>query len=95
MVPCAQWWWQSTAPAGDGGAAAPVDPRVEDLLRQLAPQVNGALVRRYGHFDACEAERTTGRPPVDLRPVQPGYAVMVSGSTGVLTARPAAGSSVA
>jgi RNA polymerase sigma factor (sigma-70 family) len=23
-------------------------------LRQLAPQVLGALVRRYGHFDACE-----------------------------------------
>lgn len=29
-------------------------PRVEDLLRELAPQVLGALVRRYGHFDACE-----------------------------------------
>jgi len=29
-------------------------PAVEDLLRQLAPQVLGALVRRYGHFDACE-----------------------------------------
>ena len=28
--------------------------RVEDLLRPLAPQVLGALVRRYGHFDACE-----------------------------------------
>jgi RNA polymerase sigma factor (sigma-70 family) len=27
---------------------------VEDLLRDLAPQVLGALVRRYGHFDACE-----------------------------------------
>jgi RNA polymerase sigma factor (sigma-70 family) len=27
---------------------------VEDLLRQLAPQVLGALVRRYGHFDLCE-----------------------------------------
>jgi RNA polymerase sigma factor (sigma-70 family) len=27
---------------------------VEDLLRGLAPQVLGALVRRYGHFDACE-----------------------------------------
>jgi RNA polymerase sigma factor (sigma-70 family) len=32
----------------------PVDARVEDLLRTLAPQVLGALVRRYGHFDACE-----------------------------------------
>jgi RNA polymerase sigma factor (sigma-70 family) len=28
--------------------------RVEDLLRQIAPQVLGALVRRYGHFDLCE-----------------------------------------
>ena len=28
--------------------------RVEDLLRDLAPQVLGALVRRYGHFDAAE-----------------------------------------
>jgi RNA polymerase sigma factor (sigma-70 family) len=27
---------------------------VEDLLRQLAPQVLGAVVRRYGHFDTCE-----------------------------------------
>jgi RNA polymerase sigma factor (sigma-70 family) len=27
---------------------------VEDLLRPLAPQVLGALVRRYGHFDLCE-----------------------------------------
>jgi RNA polymerase sigma factor (sigma-70 family) len=27
---------------------------IEDLLRQLAPQVLGALVRRYGQFDACE-----------------------------------------
>jgi RNA polymerase sigma factor (sigma-70 family) len=28
--------------------------RIEDLLRELAPQVLGALVRRYGQFDACE-----------------------------------------
>jgi RNA polymerase sigma factor (sigma-70 family) len=27
---------------------------VEDLLREVAPQVLGALVRRYGQFDACE-----------------------------------------
>ncbi len=27
---------------------------VEDLLRQLVPQVLGALVRRHGHFDMCE-----------------------------------------
>jgi RNA polymerase sigma factor (sigma-70 family) len=29
-------------------------PRVEDLLRELAPQVLGALVRRYGRFDSSE-----------------------------------------
>ena len=29
-------------------------PRVEDLLRELAPQVLGTLVRRYGRFDAAE-----------------------------------------
>jgi RNA polymerase sigma factor (sigma-70 family) len=27
---------------------------VEDLLRRLAPEVLGALVRRYGHFDLAE-----------------------------------------
>ncbi|MEU7826141.1 DUF6596 domain-containing protein [Catellatospora sp. NPDC049133] len=31
-----------------------VDRRVEELLRELAPQVLGVLVRRYGMFDACE-----------------------------------------
>src|SRR3984893_6993428 len=30
------------------------ETEVEDLLRQLAPQVLGALVRRYGHFDTAE-----------------------------------------
>jgi RNA polymerase sigma factor (sigma-70 family) len=29
-------------------------PRVEDLLRELAPQVLGTLVRRHGQFDDCE-----------------------------------------
>ncbi|MFF3018999.1 RNA polymerase sigma factor [Streptomyces sp. NPDC057939] len=29
-------------------------PVPEDLLRRLAPQVLGALVRRYGHFDLAE-----------------------------------------
>ncbi|NEA29409.1 sigma-70 family RNA polymerase sigma factor [Actinomadura bangladeshensis] len=29
-------------------------PAVEDLLRTLAPQVLGTLVRRHGAFDACE-----------------------------------------
>jgi RNA polymerase sigma factor (sigma-70 family) len=30
------------------------DAEIEGLLRQLAPQVLGALVRRYGHFDTAE-----------------------------------------
>lgn len=30
------------------------DARFEDLLRPLVPQVLGALVRRYGHFDLAE-----------------------------------------
>jgi RNA polymerase sigma factor (sigma-70 family) len=30
------------------------DPRIEGLLRELAPQALGALVRRHGQFDACE-----------------------------------------
>ncbi|GGX26756.1 RNA polymerase sigma factor [Streptomyces chartreusis] len=31
-----------------------VTPETEDLLRRHAPQVLGALVRRYGHFDFAE-----------------------------------------
>ena len=31
-----------------------LDPRVEDQVRELVPQVLGLLVRRYGNFDACE-----------------------------------------
>jgi RNA polymerase sigma factor (sigma-70 family) len=31
-----------------------LSPEIEDLLRTLAPQVLGALVRRYGHFDIAE-----------------------------------------
>jgi RNA polymerase sigma factor (sigma-70 family) len=41
--------------ARDGGRRAlNVPPRVEDLLRESAPQVLGALSRRYGDFDAAE-----------------------------------------
>jgi RNA polymerase sigma factor (sigma-70 family) len=32
----------------------PATRAAEDLLRELAPQVLGAVVRRYGHFDAAE-----------------------------------------
>lgn len=31
-----------------------IDPEVEDLLREFAPQVLGILVRRYGDFDSAE-----------------------------------------
>jgi predicted RNA polymerase sigma factor len=41
--------------AQDGGRRRlNVPGDVEDLLRELAPQVLGALVRRYGDFDAAE-----------------------------------------
>jgi RNA polymerase sigma factor (sigma-70 family) len=30
------------------------EPAIEDLLRELTPQVLGALVRRYGQFEECE-----------------------------------------
>jgi predicted RNA polymerase sigma factor len=30
------------------------DPRIEGLLRELAPQALGTLVRRHAQFDACE-----------------------------------------
>ena len=30
------------------------EPRIEGLLRELAPQALGSLVRRHGQFDACE-----------------------------------------
>lgn len=33
---------------------SPPEAGIEDLLRELAPQVLGALVRRYGHFDTAE-----------------------------------------
>jgi RNA polymerase sigma factor (sigma-70 family) len=38
----------------DEGSAVIAGTRVEDLLRELAPQVLTALVRRYGGFDTCE-----------------------------------------
>ncbi|MHB8692773.1 MAG: RNA polymerase sigma factor [Solirubrobacteraceae bacterium] len=34
--------------------SSPEAGELEDLLRRLAPQVLGALVRRHGQFDACE-----------------------------------------
>ena len=41
-------------PRAGGRRALNVAADVEDLLRELAPQVLGALVRRYGDFDAAE-----------------------------------------
>jgi RNA polymerase sigma factor (sigma-70 family) len=39
---------------GATGRGRPAGPPDWSLVRQLAPEVLGALVRRYGHFDACE-----------------------------------------
>ena len=36
------------------GGAVNAEHRIEDLLRELATQVLGTLVRRHGQFDACE-----------------------------------------
>ena len=41
-------------PRARGWRALNVPPDVEDLLRELAPQVLGALARRSGDFDAAE-----------------------------------------
>ena len=38
----------------EAGVGARAGTRVEDVVREVAPQVLGALVRRYGNFDACE-----------------------------------------
>ncbi|MBO4207998.1 hypothetical protein GSF22_18605 [Micromonospora echinofusca] len=58
---------------------------VEDLLRELAPQVLGALVRRYGQFDACEDAvqeallRAAERWPADGPPDNPrGWLITVA-----------------
>lgn len=40
--------------AARGRRALNLAPDVDDLLRELSPQVLGALVRRYGDFDAAE-----------------------------------------
>lgn len=32
------------------------DPRPENLLRTLAPQVLGVVTRRYGRSDACHLD---------------------------------------
>jgi len=58
---------------------------VEDLLRELAPQVLGALVRRYGQFHLCEDASqeallaATLRWPADGRPENPrGWLITVA-----------------
>ncbi|MFJ3829994.1 RNA polymerase sigma factor [Streptomyces sp. NPDC090046] len=67
---------------GPGPDAAPAG---EDLLRRLAPQVLGALVRRYGHFDAAEDAvqeallAATRQWPEEGRPANPrGWLIRVA-----------------
>lgn len=62
-----------------------LDRRAEDLLREVAPQVLGVLVRRFGDFDACEDAvqdallRAATRWPVDGLPDNPrGWLVTVA-----------------
>src|SRR6185437_1040413 len=45
---------RSTADHGRTGRHPPGQLTMEELWRSLVPQVLGALVRRYGHFEACE-----------------------------------------
>ena len=77
-------WTTRPATGRDGGVprdggrrALNLPPDVEDLLRELAPQVLGALVRRYGDFDAAEDAvqeallAAAARWPAGRRPRQP------------------------
>ena len=53
------------------------DRGVEDLLRDLAPQVLGALVRRYGQFHLCEdASQEVGSSRVDLQACKLEYSIV-------------------
>ncbi|GAA1764854.1 hypothetical protein GCM10009681_39930 [Luedemannella helvata] len=70
------------------------EPRVEDLLRELAPQVLGALARRHGAFDACEDAvqeallAAAGQWPAEGVPDNPrGWLVTVAGRRLVDTIR--------
>ena len=42
--------WRCSEPVTHDG----IDRTIERLLRELAPQVLSAVVRRYGHFDLAE-----------------------------------------
>ena len=46
--------WRATAEAQLLPSQSTRSAELEDLLRESAPQVLGALVRRYGHFDTAE-----------------------------------------
>ena len=46
--------WTGRPTSNMSAVTCTTDHGIEDLLRELAPQVLGALVRRYGQFDACE-----------------------------------------
>lgn len=72
-------------PDADPGPDLGLTPASEDLLRRLAPQVLGALVRRYGHFDAAEDAvqeallAATRQWPEEGRPADPrGWLIRVA-----------------
>ena len=41
-------------------------PVLEDLLRELTPQVLGVLVRRQGQFEGCEDYRRAAKSTASL-----------------------------
>lgn len=75
----------ATVANGPQRLAVRTEDGIEDLLRRLTPQALGALVRRYGHFDACEDAvqeamiAATDRWPRDGLPERPlGWLVTVA-----------------
>src|SRR6266851_7480189 len=46
--------WTSAHSSSKCRTAVSTPPEIEGLLRDLTPQVVGALVRHFGGFDACE-----------------------------------------
>ena len=69
-------------------------PGIEDLLRELAPQVLGAVIRRFGDFDAAEDAvqeallAAATRWPADGVPASPAGWLIQPGGDGYRLAEP-------